>query len=97
MALTHERKWCQLTPRRLSSRTTARGFIALVRSPETLALLRDAQAFALFSLICFRARHSDTGRGGLGLGQMVLGRASAGTELQLTEGQIRAALHRLKS
>lgn len=86
-----------MTPRRLSSRTAARGFIALVRSPETLELLRDAPAFALFSLICFRARHSDTGHGGLGLGQMVLGRASAGTELQLTEGQIRAALDRLKS
>lgn len=68
-----------------------------MRSVETLELLRDAPAFALFTLVCFRARHTDTGQGGLGLRQMVLGRASAAAELQLTEGQIRAALSRLQN
>lgn len=82
---------------KLASATIAHGYVALVRSPESEALLADHKAFALLAYVAMRARYSSSTAGGLARGQMFMGRHSAARELGMTQGETREATKRLKT
>lgn len=86
-----------LTRSKLAPATIAHGYVALVRSPESEALLADHKAFALLAYIAMRARYSSSTAGGLSRGQMFMGRHSAARELGMTQGETREATKRLKT
>lgn len=81
--------------RRLAPHTGAIGFAALLRSPETFRLLRDARAFALLSYCALRARTNASIEDDLDLGQCLIGSPGTAVELQLTRGQFECARDRL--
>jgi len=82
---------------RLSQQTLSCGYLALVRSSETEALLADYKAFSLLAYIALRARYSGSTARGLARGQMHMGRHSAGRDLGMTQGETREATKRLKA
>jgi hypothetical protein len=85
------------TQSKLAADTLRQGFVALVRSPETEALMEDPHAFALLAYIARRARFTDSTAGGLSRGQMFMGRHSASRELGMKQGATREATKRLKA
>lgn len=83
--------------RRLAPQTGAIGFTALLRSPETFLLLRDARAFALLSYCALRARTNASIEDDLELGQCLIGCPGTAAELRLTRGQLECARDRLSA